>query len=96
VLKSFVLLVVGVQSLPIFGEAGDVDWLVGLPLALGSAAGACPASLLAAQRGAEIWVYRILVLGVIGAIVQYVVLDTREFLAPFANCQPRARATSRR
>ncbi len=67
------------------------DWLVGLPLALGSAAGACLASLLAAQRWAGIWVYRILVLVVIGAVVQYVVLDTREFLAPFANCQPRAR-----
>ena len=84
-LKSFILLVVGMQSLLIFGEAGDVDWLAGLPLALGSAAGAYLASLLAAQPWARIWVYRILVLVVVGAIVQYIVSDTREFLTPFAD-----------
>lgn len=45
-LKAFVLLLVGLQSLLIFGEAGDVRWSVGLPLALGSAAGAYLATRL--------------------------------------------------
>ena len=53
-LKAFILLIVGLQSLLIFGEAGEVDWVAGLPLALGSAAGAYAASLLAAQEWARI------------------------------------------
>jgi uncharacterized protein len=53
-IKAFVLLVVGLQSLLIFGEAGEVDWIAGIPLALGSAAGAYAASLLAAQDWARI------------------------------------------
>ena len=47
-IKAFVLLVVGLQSLLVFGEAGEMDWAAGMPLALGSAAGAYLASLLAA------------------------------------------------
>ena len=79
-LKSFILLVVGAQSLVVFGEAGEVDWVVGVPLALGSGAGAYLASLLAAQERARVWVYRFLVLLVILAIVQFLVVDTSELL----------------
>ena len=46
-IKAFVLLVVGLQSLLVFGEADEVDWAAGMPLVLGSAAGAYLASLLA-------------------------------------------------
>ena len=79
-LKSFVLLIVGLQSLLIFGEAGEVDWIAGIPLALGSAAGAYAASLVAAQDWTRVWVYRFLVLVVILTIVHLLVVDTREFL----------------
>ncbi len=79
-LKAFILLIVGLQSLLIFGEAGEVDWAAGLPLALGSAAGAYAASLLAAQDWARVWVYRFLVLVVVLAIVHLLVVDTNEFL----------------
>ena len=79
-LKSFILLIVGAQSLLVFGEAGEVDWIVGVPLALGSAAGAYLASLLAAQGWARVWVYRFLVLVVILAIVQFLIVDTNELL----------------
>ncbi len=81
-LKAFILLLVGLQSLLVFGEAGEVDWIAGIPLALGSAAGAYLASLLAAQQWARVWVYRFLVLVVVLAIVQLLVVDTREFLGP--------------
>ncbi len=81
-LKAFVLFVVGLQSLLIFGEAGDVDWLAGIPLTLGSATGAYLASLLAAQDWARIWVYRLLVLVVILAIIQFLIVDTRELFGP--------------
>jgi uncharacterized membrane protein YfcA len=79
-IKAFVLLVVGLQSLLIFGEAGEVDWIAGIPLALGSATGAYAASLVAAQDWARVWVYRLLVLVVILAIVHLLVVDTREFV----------------
>jgi uncharacterized protein len=79
-LKSFILFIVGLQSLLIFGEAGEVDWIAGIPLALGSAAGAYAASLVAAQDWTRVWVYRFLVLVVILAIVHLLVVDTREFL----------------
>jgi uncharacterized protein len=39
-IKAFVLLGVGLQSLLIFGEAGEVGWIAAMPLALGSAVGA--------------------------------------------------------
>ncbi len=87
-LKSFILLIVGAQSLLVFGEAGEVDWIVGVPLALGSAAGAYLASLLAAQEWARIWVYRFLVLVVILAIAQFLVVDTSQLLGgrgPFSH-----------
>jgi uncharacterized membrane protein YfcA len=79
-IKAFVLLVVGLQSLLIFGEAGEVDWTAGIPLALGSAVGVYAASLLAAQDWARVWVYRFLMLVDILAIVHPLVVDTREFL----------------
>jgi uncharacterized protein len=49
-LKAFILLVVGLQSLLIFGESQEVDWAAGLPLALGSAIGVYLAAKLATQE----------------------------------------------
>jgi uncharacterized membrane protein YfcA len=39
-MKAFILLVVGLQSLLIFDDRGEVDWFAGVPLAVGSAIGA--------------------------------------------------------
>ncbi len=78
-LKAFILLVIGVQSLLIFGEAGDVDWTAGVPLALGSALGAYLAAELAAQEWARVWVYRLLVLVVVLAIAHLILVDTADF-----------------
>ena len=79
-LKALILLVAGLQSLLIFAEAGEVDWAAGAPMALGSAAGAYAASLLATQDWARVWVYCFLVLVVVLAIVHLLIVDTREFL----------------
>ena len=54
-LKAFLLLVVGLQSRLIFGGADEVYWSVGVQLALGSAAGAYPASLLTSQGWIKVW-----------------------------------------
>ena len=79
-LKAFILLVVGLQSLLIFGESRDVYWAAGLPLALGSATGAYLAAKLATQEWARVWVYRLLVLVVVLAIAHLILVDTEKFL----------------
>jgi uncharacterized membrane protein YfcA len=56
-MKAFVFLVAGLQSLVVFADKGDVDWSAGIPLALGSAAGAYVTARLAYNDGARVWVY---------------------------------------
>jgi uncharacterized protein len=79
-MKALILLVVGAQSLFIFGESGDVDWAAGVPLALGSGAGAYIAARVAARSWAKVWVYRFLVLTVVISIFYLLAVDSREFL----------------
>lgn len=79
-LKVLLLLVVGVQSALIFGETGEVNWTAGVPLALGSAAGAYFAAKLASQEWTRVWIYRFLVIVVILAIAHLIVVDTQQFL----------------
>lgn len=69
-MRALILLVVGAQSLFIFGESGDVDWSAGVPLALGSGAGAW----------AKVWVFRFLVFTVVFSIFYLLAVASREFL----------------
>jgi uncharacterized membrane protein YfcA len=55
-MKAFVLLVVGWQSLLIFADAREVDWVLGVPLAASSATAAYVAARLAAVDGAKVCV----------------------------------------
>ena len=79
-MKAFILLVVGLQSLLIFGETGEVDWSAGLPLALGSAAGAYAAARLVTRPWAKVWVYRFLVLVVVASIGHLILVDSTKLL----------------
>jgi uncharacterized membrane protein YfcA len=79
-MKAFVLLVVGLQSLVVFADKGDVDWSAGIPLALGSAAGAYVAARLATNDRAKVWVYRFLVLVVVLSVVQLLVVDSSKYI----------------
>ena len=79
-MKAFILLVVGLQSLLIFGETGEVDWSAGLPLALGSAAGAYAAARLASRPWAKAWVYRFLVFVVVASIGHTILVDSTQLL----------------
>ena len=79
-MKAFVLLIVGLQSLVVFADRGEVDWGAGVPLALGSAAGAYVAALLATNDRARVWVYRLLVLVVVLSTVQLLVVDAGKYL----------------
>jgi uncharacterized membrane protein YfcA len=79
-MKAFVLLVVGLQSLFIFEDRGEVDWVAGIPLALGSASGAYAAALLVAKAWAKVWVYRFLVLAVLASIGYLIMTDSGKVL----------------
>ena len=79
-MKAFILLIVGLQSLLIFGEAHEVSWSAGIPLAVGSASGAYVAARLATKDWARVWVYRLLVLLVVLAIAHLITVDNKEFL----------------
>ena len=79
-MKVFILLVVGLQSLLIFGESGEVDWSVGAPLTLGSTAGAYLAARLASRDRAEVWVYRFLIVVVVLSIIDLIIVDSTKYL----------------
>jgi uncharacterized membrane protein YfcA len=79
-MKAFVLLVVGLQSLFIFDDRGEVDWVAGIPLALGSASGAYAAALLASKTWAKVWVYRFLVVAVVASIGYLIMTDSGKLL----------------
>ncbi len=79
-MKAFVLLVVGLQSLFVFDDRGEVDWVAGIPLALGSASGAYAAALLASKAWAKVWVYRFLVLAVLASIGYLIMTDSGKVL----------------
>ncbi len=77
---ALMLLIVGFQSLLIFGETGEVDWSGGVPLALGSAVGAYVAARLVARPWAKAWVYRFLILVVFLSILHLIMGDSTKFL----------------
>ena len=79
-MKAFVLLVVGLQSLLVFDDRGEVDWVAGIPLALGSASGAYAAALLASKTWAKVWVYRFLVVAVVASIGYLIMTDSGKLL----------------
>jgi uncharacterized membrane protein YfcA len=79
-MKAFISLVVGVQSLLIFGESGEVDWSVGVPLALGSAVGAYLAARLVSREWAKVWVYRFLIVVVVLSIIHLLIVDSTKYL----------------
>ena len=79
-MKALILLVVGLQSLLIFGESGEVDWSVGVPLALGSAAGAYFVARLASGDRTKAWVYRLLIAAVVLSIIGLIIVDSTKDL----------------
>jgi len=79
-MKAFILLVVGFQSLLIFGASGEVDWSAGVPLALGSAVGAYLAARLASREWAKVWVYRFLIVVVVLSIIHLLMVDSTHSL----------------
>jgi uncharacterized membrane protein YfcA len=79
-MKAFILLVVGLQSLLIFDDRGEVDWFAGVPLAVGSAIGAYVDARLATKAWTRVWVYRVLVVVVVLSIRYLVITDGGKYL----------------
>ena len=79
-MKAFILLIVGLQSLFVFDDRGEVDWVAGVPLALGSALGAYVAARLATKPWAKVWVYRLLVLVLVLSMAYLVITDSGKLL----------------
>jgi uncharacterized membrane protein YfcA len=60
VVKSFLILVVGLISLCVFVYNGQVNWPVGITLSIGSALGSYIGSTFAMQESSRTWVFRII------------------------------------
>lgn len=79
-MKAFILLVIGLQSLLIFDKSGEVDWSAGIPLTLGSAAGAYLAARLASREWARVWVYRFLIVVGVLSNIHLLTVDSTQHL----------------
>jgi hypothetical protein len=69
----------GPTYLPNFPEP-SLDWSEGVPLALGSAAGAYLAALLASREWAKVWVYHFLIVVVVLSIIHLLMVDSTQYL----------------
>jgi uncharacterized protein len=66
--KSVILIPTSLIAVLIFAADGDIDWEVGVILALGSIVGGLLGARLASSEAAKVWVYRILVLVIVGEL----------------------------
>jgi uncharacterized membrane protein YfcA len=78
--KAFILLVVGLQDLFVFADRGEVDWVSGAPLVLGSALGAYMTARLATKAWTRLWVYRFPMLAVVASIGYLIMADSGNLL----------------
>lgn len=66
--KSVILIPTSLVAVIIFAADGVIDWRVGVVLALGSIAGGLLGARLASSAAAKVWVYRILVVVIVGEL----------------------------
>lgn len=75
--KSVILIPTSLVAVVLFALDGDIDWEVGAVLALGSIVGGLLGARLASAEAAKVWVYRILVVVIVGELahltIHYVV-----------------------
>lgn len=70
--KSVILVPTTLASVLVFAAAGDINWEVGMVMALGSVAGGLLGARLATSAAAKVWVYRILVVVIVGELAHLV------------------------
>ncbi|MGI9126465.1 MAG: sulfite exporter TauE/SafE family protein [Mycobacterium sp.] len=64
-------------SLPVLAAGGHVDWVAAAPLSVGAVAGGVVAARLAVLPGAGKWIYRLIVVIVLGEVAQLALAGLR-------------------
>lgn len=64
-IKALLVLALNIFAFVVFVRNGQVDWFLGLVLAIGNIAGARAAALMATKAWAQVWVYRLLLVVVV-------------------------------
>ncbi len=75
--KSAIAVAIGSVSLAVLAAGGNVDWTAGTPLAIGAVLGGLLAARLALNPAAARWIYRLLVLIIVGEVAQLVITGMR-------------------
>ena len=63
---------VTVVAIALFADRGQVEWVAGSLMSLGAMAGAWLGAKLAAREASKVWVFRVLVVTIVGEIVRMV------------------------
>ena len=69
-IKSLLVLAFNIFAFFVFLYHGQVDWLLGIILAIGNIVGAWAAVKFATKAWAQIWVYRLLLVVVVASAVR--------------------------
>jgi uncharacterized protein len=69
-IKSLFLLWISLASLLVFYVEGEINWRAGLLLSVGSIVGSWAGGLFATKEWAKVWVFRLLVVVILGEIGQ--------------------------
>ena len=75
--KSALAVAIASVSLAVLAAGGNVDWRAGTPLAIGAVIGGLLAARLALNPAAARWIYRLLVLIIVGEAAQLVLAGMR-------------------
>lgn len=75
--KSAIAAVIASVSLVVLAVGGDVDWTAAAPLSVGAVAGGLVAARLALHPAAARWIYRLLVVIIVGEVAQLVLAALR-------------------
>ena len=79
VIKSVLILTVGLISLSIFIYSGKVNWTIGILLSVGSIAGSYIGSNFAMQESSRIWVFRMIKLIITAELVILIIRTLPQF-----------------
>jgi uncharacterized membrane protein YfcA len=69
-LKNLLLFPIALVSILVFSAGAEIDWRLGSMLAVGSIVGSWSGGLLVAKEWIKVWVFRLLVVTIIGEIIQ--------------------------
>lgn len=75
--KSAIAVVIASVSLVVLAAGGNVDWAAATPLSIGAVLGALLAARLALNPAAARWIYRLLVLIIVGELAQLILAGMR-------------------